>query len=730
MRFPSLIACLLITSALSPLAAQQPSPTPSTKTSEATPQKSDDEDVVRITTNLVQVDAVVTDRNGKLVNDLKADEIEIYEDGKKQQITNFQYYVADSTPAEKLTKTDPRKAEDKNGPPVPPTILKPQDVRRTIALVVDDLGLSFESTHFVREAVKKFIDRHMQQGDLVAIVRSSSGMGALQQFTSDKRQLSAAVERIRWNNIGRGGLSAIPPFDGGPIAASPNVNDPSYIPGEDVERYREDVFSVGTLGAISYVVRGLRELPGRKSVVLVSDGFRLFSREDLGRSGRVYAAVRSLIDQANRASVVIYTIDARGLQTLGFTAADNTRGLRPDQVANLLAMRSRSFSDSQEGLSVLAEQTGGFSVHNNNDISGGIRHALDDQKGYYLIGFRPDESTFDRRRGQRIFHRLSLKVTRPGKFNVRMRSGFFGISDEDQKRRAPGIAQQMVGALASPFGATGVRLQLTSLFVNNEKIGSFMRSVVHIDARDLSFTNETNGLHKSSIDVLAMTFGDNGFPIEHAGKTISLELTDKDYKRSQQEGLIYYMTVPVQKPGAYQLRMSLRDSASGRIGSASQFVEIPDLKKKRLALSGLTVMGWRPGSGAPDNSISRAGQSDEGVDTRDPEASPAVRRFRSGMLLDYAFHVYNARLDKASNLPSVTTQIRLFRDGKEIFAGQTNRLDPTGQADLKRMVGSGRIQLGSVLAPGEYVAQVVVTDLLADSKHGIATQWIDFEIVE
>src|SRR4029079_8918845 len=99
-------------------------------------------------------------------------------------------------------------------PPVlPPTPVKPEQVRRTIALVVDDLTLSYESTYYVRRALKKFVDEQLQDGDLVAIIRTGAGIGALQQFTTDRRQLYAAIERVRWNPIGAGNVGAFAPLE-------------------------------------------------------------------------------------------------------------------------------------------------------------------------------------------------------------------------------------------------------------------------------------------------------------------------------------------------------------------------------------------------------------------------------------------------------------------------------------------------------------------------------------
>ena len=240
--------------------------TDSTAPSEAQQQQSkpaSDEDVVRISTNLVQVDPVITDSKGKQVTDLRADEVQILEDGKPQNITNFSYNALGST--EMSRPAAPPKPVDKNAPPVPPVRLKPEQVRRTMALVVDDLGLSFESAYYVRRALKKFLDQQMQPDDLVAIIRTGGGIGALQQFTSDKRQLYAAVEKVKWNPSGRGGVSAVPQMEADPLPdASPSDDGPTG--SQNLDQFREDVFAVGTLGALNYIVRGLRELPGRKSM--------------------------------------------------------------------------------------------------------------------------------------------------------------------------------------------------------------------------------------------------------------------------------------------------------------------------------------------------------------------------------------------------------------------------------------------------------------------------------
>jgi hypothetical protein len=144
--------------------------------------------VIRINVNLVQVDAVVTDNKGKAVTDLKAEDFEVLQDGKPQAITNFAFIdVKEST----SRGFPPRPAAQPRGaratPLPPPPAFRPQQIRRTVALVVDDLGLSSDSIIRVRQSITKWVDTQMQPGDLVAVIRTSAGMGALQQFTADLR---------------------------------------------------------------------------------------------------------------------------------------------------------------------------------------------------------------------------------------------------------------------------------------------------------------------------------------------------------------------------------------------------------------------------------------------------------------------------------------------------------------------------------------------------------------
>jgi hypothetical protein len=312
--------------------------------------------------------------------------------------------------------------------------------------------------------------------------------------------------------------------------------------------------------------------------------------------------------------------------------------------------------------------------------------------------------------------------------------GFFGVADEKGRKVPRTEKQELADALTSPFGSNGVDLRLAALFLDDPARGSAIRSIVHLKASDLEFKEEAGGRRQATLDVVAAVFAGDGHPSVQGSERREVTLSEQEYRRALKDGLTYRLNVPVSRPGAYNLRVAVRDAATGRTGSAREFVAVPDLRKGPLSLSSVILAGVDPSQGgaatAAEQLNAAAGVAAE---ASDPGLSPAVRRLRHGVFLDYGYAVYNARLDKATGRPRLTTQVRLFKDGKLVFAGDATPLDAGGQSDMKRLVAGGRLQVGTELAPGDYVLQVVVADEIARGKkqdgRGTATQWVDFEVV-
>jgi VWFA-related protein len=742
-----------------------PSPSPSPSQSQPAPKATppvavDEDEVVRITTNLVQLDVIVMDKHGKQVTDLKTEDFQMLEDGKPQKITNFSYVNTETPAANAIAATTPTPKPDKNAPPVPPAPprqLRPDQIRRTIALVVDDLSISFPDMPFVQRALRKYIDQYVGSGDLIAIVRTSAGAGATQQFTSDRRLLYAEVARVRLYLAGNGGMSVFAPVEHQETGTNPNGN-PASDDGnpsrggsssrsnsssgsssggkganqkDEVDSLREEYFTVGTLGALRYVINGMRELPGRKSIILFSPGFSLSTTNpDDPRFGtdRVLVAARHLVDQANRASVVIYTIDPRGLVYTGLTASDDTAGMSGQAMGDLMSSRNQELFETQGGTQFLADETGGLAFKNSNDILPAPR-ILEDLRGYYLIGYRPQGETFNRR-----FHTLSAKLLNHPDLRVRARKGFYGITTEELRPAAKRTRdQQFIAALLSPVAAGDVRVRLTALFTNTEKAGSLVAAQLHVDAHDLQFAKQPDGTYETKLDVLGVTFADTGAVVDQRGVTQVIKMREDVYQRALRAGILYTINVPVKKPGAYQLRVALRDNSNDHVGSASQFIEVPDLKKNRLAISGVVISGVPPASPTTKGAEAAAqatGAREGEVETSDPQSSTAVRRFRRNQTVDYACVIFNGRTDKTHPQPELTARVQLYRDGAVVFSGKEQPVSLTSQTDPRRLIYAGRLTLGSNLPPGDYALQVVVTDQLRDDNHRVTSQWIDFEIIQ
>jgi hypothetical protein len=242
--------------------------------------------------------------------------------------------------------------------------------------------------------------------------------------------------------------------------------------------------------------------------------------------------------------------------------------------------------------------------------------------------------------------------------------------------------------------------------------------LLFIDSHDLNFTQDADGLRTSLVDIAAVTFDVDGHQIDGANKTWRFRLNQQSYEEVLKNGMVYSINVPIKKPGAYQTRVVLRDSTSQRIGTATQFIEIPDIKSGRLALSGI-VLGAEQAPAA-------AGATTEGVlAASDPNSTPAVRIFKPNSSLVYAYEILNARADRDKQ-PQLDIQTRLFRDGELVPTNAASNLNQATQRN-SRLFGVGRLPLAQI-PPGDYALQVIVTDKLAKEKNRIAAQSMTFQV--
>jgi VWFA-related protein len=651
------------------------------------------ETVFHISVDLVQVDAVVTNSKDEPVTDLRAEDFEILQDGVPQKITHFSFIrTIDAMPP--VSKAPDARKDARSALPVPPMPINRERVRRTIALVVDDLALSGEYAARLRQWIRKWLDEEMQPNDLVAVMRTGGGVGALHQFTNDKRMLYAAADLITYNATSRVAFTEADYATGNTLKDWRGFALPSF------DEERDLVFTKFTIGSIQNVVDGMKYLPGRKSIILFSERLKLkfypCDGMSQGREQALKEPLQRLIDSAHRSAVVIHSIDPRGVVNTNHTC-------------ELLA--------SQDGMLMLAQQTGGLFISGHNDIVRAIKTAARDGDGYYLIGYPPNEKTVgEMKKGKPKLHKIEVRVKPPG-LHVRTRMEF--LSAPDAKTPTDLLTrQERVGqALQSPFAGGALRVRLTALFWQTNEEKPFINALLHFDSDKISFSEDPDGWHKAAVEVTAALFGSDGQQVDFADKTWNLQAKGQTYEYIKKNGISFLMKVPVKDPGVYQMRLVLRDTATGQLGSAAQVVEVPNIRDGKLALSGILMAANK------SKSQEAVDQKEGMIEDTDSKKTAAVRVFESGETVAWAYQILNAKTEKAEK-PQVQSQIRLFCEGKEVYSGLPVMLE-SPQGGTKRMIAADQLYMKQ-LPPGYYVLQIAVTDTLAKEKKPVV-QSIDFD---
>jgi len=623
--------------------------------------------VLRFEVNLVQMDAVVTTHDGRRVPGLKPSAFEVLQDGKPQKITHFSYIA--EPPAKPA------------GPLAGAAGLERTQVQRTIVILADDIFMEFGDFVNLRRALLRFVDEELRPGDLVSVVFTSHGSGALRQFTSDPRLLRRAVERMQWS-----------PPTGVQLAFS----------------------TVPFLRELGYTLRDLGGFPGRKSLVLMAPGISAEFRD-----------IRPLADEANRASVTIHTIDARGLPALPPHQHDINGDPLPNGDASTAGVPEplgvgrlwSSYTASQDTLSLLASATGGVFLHDSNAIFDEIHEAAADSSGYYLIGWYPGAGAFHTNPRRTIdYHRVQIRL-RDKSLQVRTRDGYFARTGTPGPRQSFSPAEQMKDALVSPFRSGDLDLALTSSVAQTpgRRDAFEIHTLLHIAAQGVRFEPAANGCIAARLELArALWPVDPNLPPNDRveSEMLDLKACGPTAARVQEDGFIATIADPVPLPGAYQMRVAMRNTYQGEgfsfgpktlihrdssehnaipIGSATQFVVVPDLHRTPLALSGITL--WSGAAQLPPTAA---------IAYRPPNpADPAERRFRVGSQLRYSFDIFG------SHEEAPTTAMRILHDGQEVAAG----------------LATGTFPLDT-LPPGDYVLGIS-----AQTGKLRADQWIDFTVI-
>jgi hypothetical protein len=230
-------------------------------------------------------------------------------------------------------------------------------------------------------------------------------------------------------------------------------------------------------------------------------------------------------------------------------------------------------------------------------------------------------------------------------------------------------------------------------------------------------------MKKITLDLVAVTLDEKGGVVEEFNYTYPIRIPKEGVETVRKNGLDYSSDMPVKKPGFYSFRLAVRDVESNRLASAGDFVEIPKIEKSKLFMSGLvtTNVDDRGKPVLPENRPAKKAFAPVFV-----TSIPSIRKHPVGSDMAYAYSVYNAKLDKATKKPSLTRQIRIYRNGEVLIEGRETPIDLRSQTDMLRIRDQGVIKLNPAVLPDEYILQIIIRDKVADKT---TSQWIDFEVV-
>jgi VWFA-related protein len=682
-----------------------------TQTPPTSKQKQPD-DVLRINTELVQTDVMVFDKKGRFVDGLRREQFELSIDGKPQPITFFEQVRAGSFKEQAL-------AASGKAAPAPEKPAVNESRGRTIVFFIDDLHLSLDSLGRTRKTLARFIDNEMNEHDRVAIASTSGDIGFLQQFTDNKSVLRAAAGRLIQHPYNTRDMTReSTPMTEYVALTIERKDDPGvflfYVEQclasaplryprracevEVINRARLILLQAAAVVSNTYeslesLMRSSAQLPGRKLVFFISDGFLL----DTGpRNSDPRGKLSRITDAALRAGVVIYTIDARGLFS---GQLDATNNVPMDAQGRLESVSLREIPASQDALNALAGDTGGRALRNQSFFDRWVEKILEETSEYYLLAWRPNNES--ETRGD--FRNLTARVIDHPEYTVRLPRGFLKANPSPPPKSSAEVQtaaqthRELQQALTSLNPRREIPTSLSLVFLDTPEHGPVLTASVQVANEALSY-QERDAKQVANIDLVGVVINDKGKQAGSFQTGLKINSVTSVATAQDRSATIYNYRLPL-KPGLYQVRVAARDTKSEQVGSAQKWIEIPDLGLRRLSMSSLLLGLQSVGS---SNGVAGTPQLQFSVD----------HRFARNSRLRFVTFVYNAaRSPDGKSLPEVMIQARILHRGQIVKTMPVQKVT-IGQQDIARIPYQGEIALDAVPA-GQSILEITVTDQIA-----------------
>jgi len=523
---------------------------------------------IRVTTELVLVNVVAHDKKGNLIKDLKKEDFTLYEDGKKQDISSFDFENVDELPATAgptVSGVAPGTLlhSSKKAPPT----LDARD-RRLILLFFDFSAMEPEEIDRSVDAAKKFIHEKMQPADLIAIVSLATNMHVDCDFTDDQQKLASVLSSYN-SGEGQG-------FDNGATGSSEGA-------AETGGSFTEDDTDLNTFNAdrkllaIQSLMQALGKLPQKKSIIYFSNGITQSGVDN-------QSALRAATAAAVKSNASIYSLDVRGLQAFppgGQAQNASLHGQSAYTGASTLNDLNGNAA-SQDTLATLSSDTGGKAFFDSNDFSGVFSQVEKDSSVYYVLGFTSNNPAKDGR-----FRHLKVTVKRPD-LKLDFRSGYYAGRDFEHLNRAD-REEQLEDELAAQLPRVDVPLYAGASYFRRDDSHYYLAVSLVVPGSQIPFVTEKDK-DNATIDIIGEALESGKFPVGRLRDTVKLAVeSTREVRRKN----VQYNTGFLLAPGSYHLKFVIRENQTGRMGSFETDVRIPDLRKSPMKMSSVVLSSLR-----------------------------------------------------------------------------------------------------------------------------------------
>jgi VWFA-related protein len=713
---PLLVVVLLAGSAVAQSQQQSSSPSPQPSTNQSTPavvplppsppastQSSKlSQSPLRVTSDLVRIDVEVTDKSGKPIRGLHAEQFTVTDDGKPQAISSFSYADIESIETAGIEDAKPIVVPvDNDGPNTPSAAAASDQLRdrRLLVLFFDLTSMQPDDLIRAHDAGEKFVKQQMTKADVVAVVAFSTKLSVLANFTNDHAVLEKAISRLT-------------------ETSSSDLSNPLYAAaanGEyDVQEYTgaaftpdETEFNVFNtdqkLAAVEGLANVLSGIPGRKALVEFTGGITQTGEENRTQ-------LRAATDAANRADVSIYSIDSRGLLAAppgGDTTTNAATGTSMFTGASVFHQTDQR-EDSRDTLATLSTDTGGKAFFDLGDLSEALPKIQQDNGGYYLVGYNLGADV--KRDGR--WRTIHVKVNAPGA-HIRYRDGYYAPRDFQHLEKED-RAQQLADAVNSdnPIVELPVAVETGMFRLSDQQ--TYVPIAAKISASALDWA-EKHGNRQAEFD-FAVQVRDvaSGRTVAELHDTTQVKLDAERFQEINKKNLLYQGGV-VLAPGNYKLKFVARENESGKIGTFEQNLPVPASQPGKMVLSSVVLSSQL----VPVQKSAEVQTKGQGLRTKLTSSPlemngetivPSVTRlFTQNQTLYVFFQAYYP--EKNENKEAVAGNnlragLIFFRNGLQVNA--TPMLAPS-ELDPKRYIASFRISLPLAKLPGgRYTIQAIV----------------------